>query len=659
MEPPRGTSQEAATRHDNFTPQHDEQHERRLSSATTTTTTTKLIPTTTAFSLSNATIHQQLSFLENPQHVPSILEFNFQHGASNTTTTTTRNMPPPISSGTTTVAFQLLPPISNHVNDREWNRRQQVSQQHECSLQQPAFAMNASHMVQQQHHCHLHASSLHTYTQPHVISSTNSFTPSSSPLPQHQQHRDAFMNTTNNDNDGISNSLKKDLPSYLEPQISFGSDPQDCLSSIFDTNNSGVKWLARGVKENYCSLTTKEGTSSLSTYLAGNHQCHITHTCSWSSPLSYSSHHQQQQQQQNHHLFPLTPLPSSYTPHQMHAIVGSHNSETSPNITYIPQDITTEQSNSSISSSISANHAFPSSSKVMHLANASLSTTCHTNSASTIVPTISSTFSESNMHASNISPLSTKSLLTLQQQPPSPHAFNMIHASMNIPPQNPSSSQSPPPQIGSGVASMHASKISKKRSSSRAYGKRNSNASLILQPSSLITISSSNVTSSLADSVGGGKGTSSSSCGALMIIGEEYTALQDSDLDEVLDEDEDHEEKPSMHTGGGGEYQDEYGKTTNIMTSMHDEQLEDGNTSKSTTGKNASVMKRPSFTKIITSESERAQINHGTWSKEEHELFIKGLREVGRNWELIATKYIKSRARSQVASHGMLFSHDV
>ena len=58
------------------------------------------------------------------------------------------------------------------------------------------------------------------------------------------------------------------------------------------------------------------------------------------------------------------------------------------------------------------------------------------------------------------------------------------------------------------------------------------------------------------------------------------------------------------------------------------------------------------FKKITTTESGDVQVNHGTWSKEEHELFIIGLKEVGRNWELIANGYIKSRVRSQVASHG-------
>ncbi|EFC37019.1 SANT domain-containing protein [Naegleria gruberi] len=63
------------------------------------------------------------------------------------------------------------------------------------------------------------------------------------------------------------------------------------------------------------------------------------------------------------------------------------------------------------------------------------------------------------------------------------------------------------------------------------------------------------------------------------------------------------------------------------------------------------MMRCSPYKKITTSETGDVQINHGTWSKEEHEMFLLGLKEAGRNWELIANKYIKSRVRSQVASH--------
>ncbi|KAL9650108.1 hypothetical protein ABK040_011279 [Willaertia magna] len=66
-------------------------------------------------------------------------------------------------------------------------------------------------------------------------------------------------------------------------------------------------------------------------------------------------------------------------------------------------------------------------------------------------------------------------------------------------------------------------------------------------------------------------------------------------------------------------------------------------------------MRYSPFKKIQTSDSGKVVINHGTWSKEEHDLFVQGLQEVGRNWDLIASKYIKSRVRSQVASHAQKY----
>ena len=44
------------------------------------------------------------------------------------------------------------------------------------------------------------------------------------------------------------------------------------------------------------------------------------------------------------------------------------------------------------------------------------------------------------------------------------------------------------------------------------------------------------------------------------------------------------------------------------------------------------------------------------WSREEHKRFLIGLKEKGRgNWNEIATKYVKTRTKSQVASHAQKY----
>jgi SHAQKYF class myb-like DNA-binding protein len=48
--------------------------------------------------------------------------------------------------------------------------------------------------------------------------------------------------------------------------------------------------------------------------------------------------------------------------------------------------------------------------------------------------------------------------------------------------------------------------------------------------------------------------------------------------------------------------------------------------------------------------------NHGVWSKEEHENFLRGLNECGHCWKKIATEYVKTRDRSQIASHAQKVS---
>lgn len=47
--------------------------------------------------------------------------------------------------------------------------------------------------------------------------------------------------------------------------------------------------------------------------------------------------------------------------------------------------------------------------------------------------------------------------------------------------------------------------------------------------------------------------------------------------------------------------------------------------------------------------------NEGPWSEEEHAKFLQGLQEMGRNWTKIAKDYVKSRVRTQVASHAQKY----
>jgi SHAQKYF class myb-like DNA-binding protein len=50
-------------------------------------------------------------------------------------------------------------------------------------------------------------------------------------------------------------------------------------------------------------------------------------------------------------------------------------------------------------------------------------------------------------------------------------------------------------------------------------------------------------------------------------------------------------------------------------------------------------------------EQEEREYNKGPWTKEEHELFIKGFKECGRQWKMISDHYVKTRDRRQVSSH--------
>jgi len=45
-------------------------------------------------------------------------------------------------------------------------------------------------------------------------------------------------------------------------------------------------------------------------------------------------------------------------------------------------------------------------------------------------------------------------------------------------------------------------------------------------------------------------------------------------------------------------------------------------------------------------------LSKGWWTEEEHQRFLQGMEACGNNWKLIAEKYVKTRSRTQVASHG-------
>lgn len=47
----------------------------------------------------------------------------------------------------------------------------------------------------------------------------------------------------------------------------------------------------------------------------------------------------------------------------------------------------------------------------------------------------------------------------------------------------------------------------------------------------------------------------------------------------------------------------------------------------------------------------KKRYNIGAWTKEEHERFLLGYKECGRNWSYIAKKFVKTRGRTQIASH--------
>ncbi|CAG9316595.1 unnamed protein product [Blepharisma stoltei] len=53
-------------------------------------------------------------------------------------------------------------------------------------------------------------------------------------------------------------------------------------------------------------------------------------------------------------------------------------------------------------------------------------------------------------------------------------------------------------------------------------------------------------------------------------------------------------------------------------------------------------------------ESPKISFNKGRWSREEHELFLKGLGEFGENWQKVSG-IIKTRGKMQVRSHAQKY----
>ncbi|KAG2378081.1 hypothetical protein C9374_008703 [Naegleria lovaniensis] len=72
------------------------------------------------------------------------------------------------------------------------------------------------------------------------------------------------------------------------------------------------------------------------------------------------------------------------------------------------------------------------------------------------------------------------------------------------------------------------------------------------------------------------------------------------------------------------------------------------------------VHKSSSFSKRSTSspksdDEDKKKFNTGTWSKYEHDMFLKGLDEVGKNWKIISESYVTTRKRTQIASHAQKY----
>ncbi len=57
----------------------------------------------------------------------------------------------------------------------------------------------------------------------------------------------------------------------------------------------------------------------------------------------------------------------------------------------------------------------------------------------------------------------------------------------------------------------------------------------------------------------------------------------------------------------------------------------------------------------VLDEEPESKYLTGKWSEEEHNLFLRGLEDYGHQWALIARHYVKTRERSQIASHAQKY----
>ncbi|EFC44047.1 predicted protein [Naegleria gruberi] len=51
----------------------------------------------------------------------------------------------------------------------------------------------------------------------------------------------------------------------------------------------------------------------------------------------------------------------------------------------------------------------------------------------------------------------------------------------------------------------------------------------------------------------------------------------------------------------------------------------------------------------------KVNVSEGPWTEEEHDLFMLGYEECGKNWSKIADEYVPSRSRTQIASHAQKY----
>ncbi|KAF0976531.1 hypothetical protein FDP41_004430 [Naegleria fowleri] len=70
--------------------------------------------------------------------------------------------------------------------------------------------------------------------------------------------------------------------------------------------------------------------------------------------------------------------------------------------------------------------------------------------------------------------------------------------------------------------------------------------------------------------------------------------------------------------------------------------------------KSSNYSKRRS-TSPKSDDEDKKKYNTGTWSKYEHDMFLKGLDEVGKNWKIISESYVTTRKRTQIASHAQKY----